>query len=177
MCSNPSVCVRTDGTIEMVYKGVATQKPLPFGGPVVHIVATADSPTGPFRKNEAPVFTQKGVTFPAEDPFIWCDGKNYWAVVKDMQGYFTTAGRSLALMKSLDGFTWEPAAHALVSRTEFQRVDGTLLTLDALERPQIWFDGAKPAVLFCAASITMGGNAPSTFNVAIPLRSPGRTQL
>jgi len=47
--------------------------------------------------------------------------------------------------------------------------DGSIQPLNALERPQLWFDSAsRPAVLFCAAA-----NDPSrdaSFNVAICLR-------
>jgi hypothetical protein len=172
MGANPSVLARPDGTIQLIYKAVALTKPLPFGGPVVHVVATAPAPTGPFTKRPDPVFTHEGAMFPAEDPFIWREGGRYWAVVKDMRGYFTKAGRSLALMRSDDGLAWRPAAQPLVSRTEFRRADGTVQKLAALERPQLWFDRDEPAVLFCAASIGAEMQSSSTFNVAIPLRRP-----
>ena len=50
MTSNPSVCQRPDGKILMVYKAVGKAFPMPNGGPVVHMVAIGDSPTGPFKK-------------------------------------------------------------------------------------------------------------------------------
>lgn len=172
MCSNPAVMLRADGSFEMIYKGVADKKPMPFGGPVVHIAATAGSPTGPFKKHPDALFTHEGATFPAEDPFVWRDGDQYWAIVKDMKGYFTQAGRSLALMHSRDGYAWRPAAHPLVSRTEIRRTDGTVQKLHALERPQVWFDRGEPAILFCAASVAAETKAETTFNVAIPLVRP-----
>lgn len=46
MVSNPSITQKPDGTYLMVYKAVAKHKPLPGGGPVVHLVATSQSPTG-----------------------------------------------------------------------------------------------------------------------------------
>lgn len=49
----------------------------PFGSPVVHLVATADIPEGPWKKNLAPIFTKPGEHFAAEDPFIWHDGDRY----------------------------------------------------------------------------------------------------
>ena len=49
--SNPSVAARPDGGVLMIYKAVGLKRALPFGGPVVHLVATADSPTGPFTKH------------------------------------------------------------------------------------------------------------------------------
>ena len=69
--SNPSVCQMIDGKILMVYKAVGKKRSLPNGGPVVHCVAIADSPTGPFKKYPDPVFTFEGEHFPAEDPCIW----------------------------------------------------------------------------------------------------------
>ena len=172
VCNNPALLVRADGTIEMIYKAVADNPPAPFGGPVVHVAATASFPMGPFKKHPQPVFTHGTDLFPAEDPFIWRDSSGYWALVKDMQGKFTQAGRSIALMRSLDGYEWEPAANPLALRPEFVRDDGGTQTLHALERPQIWFDEGEPAVLFCAASIEPECKAPWTFNVAIPLRRP-----
>ena len=105
--------------------------------------------------------------FPAEDPFVWCDGARYHAVVKDMKGDFTGRGRSLALFESADGLDWRLAAHPFVAVTEVAWEGGTVQKLEALERPQLWFDGGRPAVLFCAAAEPKGG---ATFNVAIPLR-------
>jgi len=70
MTSNPAVCVRPDGGLLMVYKAVATKGKAPFGGPVVHLVATADRPEGPWQKNLTPIFTKPGEHFAAEDPFL-----------------------------------------------------------------------------------------------------------
>ena len=97
MVSNPSVTMRPDSTFLLIYKAVGKKNKPPFGGPVVHLTATSDSPAGPFIKQQVPVFTIKDVHFPAEDPYIWYQGDRYYAIVKDMNGYFTKAGRSLAL--------------------------------------------------------------------------------
>ena len=99
MTSNPAVTVRPEGGVLMIYKAVARQRPLPFGGPVVHLTATSDSPTGPFTKQMRPIFTAPGVNFAAEDPFVWYDyaRRRYFAIVKDNDGYFTHAGKSLSL--------------------------------------------------------------------------------
>ena len=55
MTSNPSVVVRPGGGMLMVYKAVGLKRALPFGGPVVHLVATSDHPTGPFTKHQGEV--------------------------------------------------------------------------------------------------------------------------
>ena len=167
-CNNPSVTDRPDGSYLMVYKAVGDRGEMPFGGPVVHVVATSDNPAGPFTKHPRAVFTKEGVHFPAEDPFVWRQGEGYFAIVKDMGGHFTGAGRSLALFESEDGFDWRPAEDPLVSKTEILWSNGTLQKLLALERPQVWCEDGRPAVLFCAADADE--SHAQTFNVQIPLR-------
>ena len=152
----------------MVYKAVGAKGKLPFGGPVVHIVATSDSPTGPFKKLPDPVFTAEGSSFAAEDPFIWRGPDRYWAIVKDFSGSFTKAGTSLALFESADGIKWKPAAHPLVSKLEIKCADGTTAKLMKLERPQVLLENGEPVVLFCAAA--PAGKLEESFNVQIPLK-------
>ena len=140
------------------------------GGPVVHLCAVADSPVGPFVKHQKPIFTAEGSSFPAEDPYIWMQDGCYYAIVKDMHGSFTNAGRSLALFCSEDGFNWKPVDEPLLSTPEIRWADGKVLKLQHLERPQILFDGDVPAALFMAAD-TMKNYSRSghTFNVHVPI--------
>lgn len=166
--NNPSVTQRPDGSILMVYKAVADKGKPPFGGPVVHIVATANHPTGPFTKHPNPVFTAAGVHFPAEDPFIWRGHDRYWAIVKDFLGHFTHAGPSLALFESPDGITWRPAKHPLVSTLQLKLTDGTTTPLEKLERPQLLLDNGEPSILFCAAA--PAGQLDESFLAILPLR-------
>ena len=166
--ANPSVTQRPDGGYLMVYKAVGDKGRKPFGGPVVHIVATSDSPTGPFKKLPDPVFTKPGDAFAAEDPFIWRGKDRYWAVVKDFKGGFTGAGPSLALFESKDGIAWKPAANPLVSTLQIKWADGTTSKLEKLERPQIYLENGEPAVLFCAAA--PAGRLVESYNVQIPLK-------
>jgi hypothetical protein len=172
VANNPSVARRPDGGYLMVYKAVGRQRALPFGGPVVHLTATADSPTGPFTKQLRPIFTTPGVDFPAEDPFIWYDyaARRYLAVVKDNEGHFTRAGKSLALWESADGFDWKLSAHPLVSTTEITWAGGQKQKLNSLERPQLLFSAdGKPAILLGA--VDEDPSRPHSYNVQIPLRS------
>jgi len=148
MTSNPAACVRPDGGMLMVYKAVATKGKAPFGGPVVHLVATADKPEGPWKKNLTPIFTKPGEHFAAEDPFIWHDGDRYRGIVKDNNGIFTGRGYSLAHWESRDGFDWRPAKHVFVTTPEIVWTDGAKKKLNALERPQLQRrDPAPPAVI------------------------------
>jgi hypothetical protein len=166
MVSNPSVARRWDGKYMLVYKAVGKQRPLPFGGPVVHLAAVSASPEGPFVKQHQPLFVSRDVDFPAEDPYIWVQEKCFYAIVKDMKGYFTHAGQSLALFSSPDGLNWSPAEHPLVTALNVRMTDGRTLSLKHLERPQIYMENGKPAVLFCAADSTR----ESSFNIHIPLK-------
>ncbi|MDR2675450.1 MAG: glycoside hydrolase family protein, partial [Opitutaceae bacterium] len=171
-CTNPAVMRRPGGDFLMIYKGVAKERPLPFGGPVTHIVATSPSPEGPFTKLPAPVFTKPGADFPAEDPCIWYQDGEYRAIVNYMKGFFIHEGRSLTLMRSPDGIDWSPAPRVLVGKPEYTTTDGRRVPLHVLERPQIWLDRGEPAVLFCAASPDKQPGGGETYNIAIPLKRP-----
>jgi hypothetical protein len=165
LTSNPSITRRANGTYLMVYKCAGKRKPLPFGGPVVHMVATSDSPIGPFTKRPDPVFTAEKDSFPAEDPFIWSQEGSYWAIVKDMRGAFTGAPNSLAFFQSEDGITWDLSTHPLVTTPEVHWEGRGPEKIERLERPQVWLNEGVPAVLFCAAK-----DADRTYNVHIPLQ-------
>ena len=157
-------------TNEMVYKAVGDKGKAPFGGPVLHCVATSDSPTGPFAKHPQPIFVKEGVHFAAEDPFIWSDGQGYWAIVKDNAGHFTGAGKSTALWQSDDGLDWRLAKHPLVATTEIVWEGGRKQKQNSLERPQLFFDKGQPAVLLFATD--SDSKREHSFNVRIPLRVP-----
>jgi len=167
VATNPSVTQRPDGGVLMIYKAVGLKRALPFGGPVVHLVATADRPTGPFTKHPGEVFGANGVMFAAEDPFIWRGADRYWAMVKDNAGHFTKRGYSLALWESADGLDWKLAKHPLVATPEVTWVDGRKHKLDALERPQVLFDKGAPIALLCAAAEAK--DRDGSFNLQIPL--------
>lgn len=166
--NNPSVVKRPDGKIQMVYKAVARKKPLPFGGPVVHLTAIADSPTGPFVKNPDPIFTKENSFFAAEDPYVWCQKNRYYAIVKDMNGEFTKKGRSLALFTSEDGENWTVAKHTLVSDLILKWDNGRCDSVYYLERPQLYLENGHPKALFLAVSPTKENK--HTYNVHIPLK-------
>ena len=165
--TNPSVTRRPEGGYLMIYKAVDRQRPLPAGGPVLHVAAISDSPVGPFRKHPRPVFVKAGVNFAAEDPFVWRGRDRYWAIVKDMGGHFTGAGKSLALFESADGLDWKLADRPLVSTLRIRWADGREQTLHALERPQLAFVDGRPVALRCAADVD--ARRTFSFNVGFPL--------
>jgi hypothetical protein len=170
--SNPSITQGRDGRYYLLYKGVGRQKPLPFGGPVVHLMAVSKSPTGPFRKELKPLFTIAGNSFPFEDPFLWFDRERdtYFTILKDNHG--VTSGpkqSSLVLFESHDALDWHPAEHPFIDNLELHWRDRPVQHVEAMERPQLMFDSfGRPAILTVA---TKDGSA-TTYNVRIPLRSP-----
>ncbi len=166
LVTNPSVTQMPDGRFLMVYKAVGKKRPQPFGGPVVHLTAISNRPDGPFVKQNKPIFTAENVDFPAEDPFVWFQDNCYYAIVKDMKGAFTTAGRSLVLFYSLDGLDWKLAKHPLVSTLNLKWEDGTTKKLEAFERPQLFFGNGKLVALLCAVNESL----EHSYNVQIPLK-------
>jgi hypothetical protein len=169
MTSNPSVCQRPDGKILMVYKAVGKKFPLPGGGPVVHMVAIADSPTGPFMKMPNPIFTFEGERFPAEDPYIWYQESKFRAIVKRMKHIKKKRVFSLVQYDSVDGIDWHPAKHHEISDRTVTWEDGTSQKLDHLERPQVVLENGVPVALTCAADRIDSNNIRRSFNVQIPL--------
>jgi len=169
MVSNPSITQRPEGGYLMVYKAVGKKRPGIWGGPVVHCVATADYPTGPFNKYDKAVFQAKGHDFPAEDPFIWHQEGKYRAIVKDMHGAFTNSGRALVMFDSKDGFDWKLSNNPLVSTLEINWTNGYKQQVDHLERPQLYIENGKPIALLCAGDIKEDDNIIQSFNVQIPI--------
>ena len=170
MISNPSVAQRPEGGYLMVYKAARIDEKKGIrGGAVVHSVATADSPVGPFIKSYKKVFHKEGAHFPAEDPSIWYQDGKYRAVVKDMNGAFTDAGRALVMFESLDGFDWVLAPNPLVSKLEIRWKDAQSQQVKHLERPEIYIENGKPVALLCASDTLDENNVLHSFNVQIPI--------
>ena len=165
--SNPSVVQCPDGKFLMVYKAIGRKNKMPFGGPVVHMTALSDSPTGPFVKNPKLAFTCEGSNFAAEDPYIWVQGRRFYAIVKDMTGVFTHRGRSLALFTSEDGLDWQLAKHPFVSDLNLNWEGGRRDSVFRLERPQVYLEDGLPKALFLA--VTPLKPEDNAFNVHIPL--------
>ena len=169
MTSNPSVCQMPDGRVLMVYKAVGKKFPMPNGGPVVHCVAIADSPTGPFQKYPDPVFTFEGERFPAEDPYIWHQDGKYRAIVKRIKHEGKKRVFSLVHYDSEDGINWHQAKHFEISDRTLTWQDGRKQKMTHLERPQVLLENGVPIALMCAADTLDEYNVRHSFNVQIPL--------
>ena len=169
MTSNPSVCQMTDGRVLMVYKAVGKKFPLPQGGPVVHMVAIADSPTGPFVKQEKLAFEIKGERFPAEDPYIWHQDGKYRAIVKRIKHVGKKRVFSLVQYDSKDGLDWKPSKHHEISDRIVTWENGREQQFTHLERPQVVVENGEAIALMCAAD-TLVNKVRNSFNIQIPLK-------
>ncbi|MEO0331307.1 MAG: glycoside hydrolase family protein [Bacteroidota bacterium] len=168
MTSNPSVCQRPDGGYLMVYKAVAKKLPAPNGGPVVHMVAISDSPVGPFKKYDQPIFTFEGEQFPAEDPYIWHQDGKYRAIVKRM--IWEKKIYSLVHYDSEDGIHWNQGKYFDITDRTITWADGKKQRFAHLERPQVFIENGQPVALLCAADTLDENNVRHSFNVQIPLK-------
>jgi len=169
--TNPSLTRGRDGRYYMLYKAVGLRDPMPFGGPVVHLMAIANSPVGPFRKNYQPLLTIQGSAFPFEDPFFWFDAKRdrYFVILKDNKGIVSGLGHaSLVLYESTDAKDWKPSSHLLVSDLELRWKGRATEAVSSLERPQLLFnDAGDPLLLLVAINNKTPGSL--SYNVRIPL--------
>ena len=170
MTSNPSVCQMADGKILMVYKAVGMKHQLPKGGPVVHMVAIAESPTGPFKKYPNPVFTYEGERFPAEDPYIWYQEGKYRAIVKRIKETGKQRLFSLVHYDSQDGINWEQAKYFEISNRIVTWEEGKIQQFTHLERPQVFIEKGEPIALLCAADTLDANKVRHSFNIQIPLK-------
>lgn len=175
MTANPAITQMPDGKYLMVFKGVGKKNPLPFGGPVVHLVAIGDDPAdgSTFKKLMKPIFVPKkgNYFFPAEDSYVWCEDGHFYAVVKDVHGTFTpTKIPALVIFHSADGKEWTPTDKPFFTTTRIAMKDGTEMRLTNLERPQLFLENGKPVMFFFAGRVPRRHGIPnSTFNIHIRL--------
>lgn len=171
---NPSVVYRPcDSTYLLYFKG-NIYDPYWRG---LHGVATSKSPTGPFIALDEVVFDLKILTnekLSAEDPYVWYHRKDkcFYAVFKDFTGHFTKSEPCLAIMQSQDGINWTLPENSLFAKKELSLLNGDVIAVNRLERPQLFFDeNDNPIVLYAACAIEdiNKKNDGSSFNVHIPI--------
>ncbi len=168
---NPGVTQGRDGRFLMMFKA----RSAPTGGFMVHYVAAAEKPDGPFALI-GPALTE--ARFDAEDPYFWYDKSRdrYYAIVKDFsrteRGLSPQRG-ALALITSEQGWgDWRPAAHNVVSLREYTDTGGQKHTLANLDRPQLLFDDAdNPICLLAAAGEQDPFKGTPSFNLQFAIKS------
>ncbi|WP_111708272.1 glycoside hydrolase family protein [Lutibacter citreus] len=177
MTSNPSICEMQNGKFLMVYKGVGKKFPLPNGGPVIHMVAISDSPTGPFVKQEKLAFEVAGERFPAEDPYIWFQDGKYRAIVKRIKIVGKSRVFSLVQYDSEDGLDWVASKHHDISERIVTWENGRVQQFKHLERPQVIVENGEAIALTCAADTLDVNKVRHSFNIQIPLKITKEVRL
>lgn len=170
MVSNPAATFDDKGRVILLYKQVCKSEKI-NGGAVRFGVAFADSPFGPFKKHDKPVFevNDGGKDWMvAEDPFVWFQKGTYLAIVRDVVGKFTGDSGAWALMVSKNGTDWQPAKHPKVIGSTFYW-EGGIASVSKLERPCLYLEDGVPRFLYGA---TRADKAQTmSFNVAVPLNA------
>lgn len=161
VATNPTVTQGPDGKYYMMYK---SRKP--NVGHMTFWMAKSDKPDGPFTM-ASEVFTSADMA--CEDPCMWYDKKRkrFYAAVKNYSNSNKLVSQfgALALITSVDGLQWKPAAHPLISLREMKMKDGRKIQLANLERPFVVTDkNGQPVALFAAAAI----NNPAKDNTDHP---------
>jgi hypothetical protein len=167
---NPSVCQKPDGSYLMIFKSLPENWRESEKFISIQCIATSDTPVGPFTIYEKPVLTE----FTAEDPFLWYQDERYYAILDDQYGDYL-GERGMTLFESSNGYDWKPSKNPLVSKLKIVWKNGSIMPLNHLERPQLWFDeNGEPAMLFCAAASTVKNDAGveelKSYNIHIPLK-------
>jgi len=172
MVSNPAVTFGPNNKVVMLYKQVEKNETIK-GGKVRFGVAFAESPIGPFKKEEQPVFEMKSADkewMIAEDPYLWYQDNTYFAIIRDVVGKFTGQEGSLALLTSKDAKDWKPAKNPLVLGKTFTWENGKS-SETKLERPQLYLENGIPKFLFGAVDDNTEGFRKNSFNIRIPLNN------
>ncbi|MBC8008667.1 MAG: glycoside hydrolase family protein [Burkholderiales bacterium] len=155
--ANPSITDTTDGRYLMVYKGVS-DGPRPFGSRVLHGMAFAQKPDGPFAKTGEPCFQIPGVKFAFEDPFLWREGARYRCLMKDMNGVPGSRKCATLLFESDDGVNWAPDRFRLVATPHLRHAasDGTanVEEVERLERPSYFRDRNFACLSFAVKTVS-----------------------
>lgn len=169
LTSNPAPVVTPDGRILLIFKSRRyngnTHSDMMIG------VAEADTVFGPYRVlTDQPIFgpTRLGEI---EDPFVWCDGREYHMIAKDMHGTLCGEFHGGVHACSPDAIHWRLHANPLAYSRTIRWDNGDIQTLGSFERPSLLFENGRPTHLFGAVADGPGGfvAASRTWNIAVPL--------
>lgn len=166
----PTVSKRPDGKYMMVYKSVTDNGTFKGGG-VVHHVALADHPLGPFVDYDKPFVVSSKSDFPIDDHVEWYQDGKYYCIAKDHAGRkensLTKFGQALILFESEDGLNWQLAKNALVHEFHIDFSDGTQMDFERLEMPKVYMEDGKIKALFLAAKPV---GVSKSFSIVLPVQ-------
>lgn len=165
----PTVTKRHDGKFMMVYKSV-TDNGSAHGGGVVHHVALADNPLGPFIDYEKPFVVSSASDFPIDDHVEWYQDEKYYCIAKDHANageYLTEYGKALILFESDNGLDWRLSEHPLVTTFHLDFSDESSMDFERLEMPKLYIEDNNLKALFLAAKEV---NNPKSFSLVLKLK-------
>ncbi|MEM9253300.1 MAG: glycoside hydrolase family protein [Planctomycetota bacterium] len=149
--SNPAFCVAPDGKYRLYYKGWNNADRQRGKSNRKYGLAVADNLTGPYVKHTGnPLIDYSTISedMQCEDAYIWHEGGQYHAVLRDMGFYNHEYGLKLT---SDDGLNWSDPEVAYLDAPSY--FDESMPGLDRegrFERPQLLMKDGKPDYLFCA---------------------------
>lgn len=169
MTTNASPCVLPDGSILVIYKGVAHHGDFMRLG-----IARAAAWNRPFeRMQDHPLFEFDQMNASVEDPFFWHDGHRFNLLMKDMTGALCGEEHGGLFASSADASHWEFRRHEVAYSRTVRWDDGTVSTQGNLERPSLLFDRhGTPTHFFAATADVHFRNRQelkSTYVLVIPL--------
>lgn len=150
---NPSVCKGPDGKYHIIVKGDDANSNV---WKLIQAYGISANPEGPFVLNSNAAFSE----ISSEDIYLWYDKdrSRYYAVFHSHGGSF------IGLITSEDGVNWQKAKYYKVCDKEIPMKDGTVLSVDRMERPSVYFENNQPKAL--SFSVKKGNDS---FIVIFPL--------
>jgi hypothetical protein len=148
MANNPSPCIMPDGSIFVIYKGIA------FDGDFMRLgIARAAAWNRPFeRLLDRPLFTFDDLNASVEDPFFWHDGRQFNMLMKDMEGRLCGEHHGGLFATSSDALHWDIRRNEVAYSRNVRWDDGTVTEQGNLERPSLLFNDQGVATHFFAAT-------------------------
>ncbi len=169
MATNPSPCIMPDGSILVIYKGIARQGDFMRLG-----LARAAAWNRPFeRMLDRPLFDFDAIKGSVEDPFFWHDGRRFNMLMKDMTGQLCGEKHGGLFASSDDAIQWEFRRNEVAYSRKVRWDDGSVTEQGNLERPSLLLDEkGVPSHFFAATAAVPFSNRKelkSTHVMVIPL--------
>ena len=169
MTTNASPCILPDGSIRVIYKGVANHQDFMRLG-----VAEARAWNEPFvRMLDHPLFEFDQLHASVEDPFFWYDGRRFNLLMKDMTGALCGEEHGGLYASSADAIHWTFRRNEVAYSRKVTWSDGTTTVQGNLERPSLLLDEQGiPTHFFAATAAVHFSNRKDlqeTYVMVIPL--------
>ncbi|MDN5214947.1 alpha-L-fucosidase [Fulvivirgaceae bacterium BMA12] len=151
---NPAIDRGKDGKYYLIVKG---DKPNEKRFIRNQAIAVSNSPLGPFKMQEKPVIDYTDT----EDVSMWYDkGRDRF------YGVFH-AHEFIGMVTSPNGIDWKKANEYVLMSKKVKMKDGTILKPDRMERPFVYTENGKPAVLSLAVK-----KGEESYSIFVPLKNP-----